>query len=404
MKKKKLIIILIVIACISIISGIIINKHKLMLDNNNYTLVDNLKLPVYSKVSVKDLIKTINGKIITNKTINTNNLGKQEVSFIYETLDGIEKKGVFKITIVDKEAPIVWLSGSYDVKVGSKNNLEKEILCADNYDKNPTCKVEGNYDLNTPGKYNLTYIATDNSNNKEKVNFILNVYEPAPTLPTTYEEKKLPVVTAFQEVVKNYKTKNTEIGIDVSKWQQKIDFQKVKAAGATFVMIRVGSQQGINGEYILDPYFKTNVENAIKNNLKVGVYFYSYANSNKEAIKQANWVLKQIKNYNISLPVAFDWECYNNFNEMGLSLFGLNKVAETFLDRIEKSGYKGMIYGSKNYLTSIWKYHDYDVWLAHYTKQTDYKSDYVMWQLCQNGQIGGIDNLVDINILYNNNI
>lgn len=372
-------------------------------DNTSYKLTNNLQLPVYSKVKVKDLITSMKGKVITNKTINTDKLGEQEVTFIYKSDKGQKKLGKFKIEIVDNEEPLIWLSDSYSVKVGSKIDLEKEILCADNYDEKPTCKVKGKYDINTPDKYNLTYIATDSSHNEEKVNFTLNVYQPVSTVPTTKEEQLPPLVTTFQEVVENHKTKNTEIGIDVSKWQKEIDFKKVKEAGASFVMVRVGSQQGVNGEYILDPYFKKNIENAIKNNLKVGGYFYSYASSNKEAKKQANWVLKQIKDYDISLPIAFDWECYNDFNAMELSLFGLNKIAETFLERIEQEGYKGMLYGSKNYLNAIWKYHNHDVWLAHYTKQTDYTSDYIMWQLCQNGQIDGINGLVDIDILYQNN-
>lgn len=372
-------------------------------DNTSYKLTNNLQLPVYSKVKVKDLITSMKGKVITNKTINTDKLGEQEVTFIYKSDKGKKKLGKFKIEIVDNEEPLIWLSDSYSVKVGSKIDLEKEILCADNYDEKPTCKIKGKYDINTPGKYNLTYIATDSSHNEEKVNFTLNVYQPVSTVPTTKEEQLPPLVTTFQEVVENHKTKNTEIGIDVSKWQKEIDFKKVKEEGASFVMIRVGSQQGVNGEYILDPYFKKNIENAIKNNLKVGGYFYSYASSNKEAKKQANWVLKQIKDYDISLPIAFDWECYNDFNAMELSLFGLNEIAETFLERIEQEGYKGMLYGSKNYLNAIWKYHNHDVWLAHYTKQTDYTSDYIMWQLCQNGQIDGINGLVDIDILYQNN-
>ncbi len=372
-------------------------------DNTSYKLTNNLQLPVYSKVKVKDLITSMKGKVITNKTINTDKLGEQEVTFIYKSDKGQKKLGKFKIEIVDNEEPLIWLSDSYSVKVGSKIDLEKEILCADNYDEKPTCKIKGKYDINTPGKYNLTYIATDSSHNEEKINFTLNVYQPVSTVPTTKEEQLPPLVTTFQEVVENHKTKNTEIGIDVSKWQKEIDFKKVKEEGASFVMIRVGSQQGVNGKYILDPYFKKNIENAIKNNLKVGGYFYSYASSNKEAKKQANWVLKQIKNYDISLPIAFDWECYNDFNAMELSLFGLNEIAETFLERIEQEGYKGMLYGSKNYLNAIWKYHNHDVWLAHYTKQTDYTSDYIMWQLCQNGQIDGINGLVDIDILYQNN-
>lgn len=403
---KKKIIIISSLGAFLIVLGVVISLLATPeIDNTGYTLIENLKVPVYSKVKVKDLIASIDGKVITNKTLNTEELGKQEVSFVYENEENKEKRGVFTIDVVDEEKPLVWLSGSYSARVGSNLNLEDEIFCADNYDSNPTCKIEGTYDLNTAGTYNLTYVATDSNKNEERINFTLNVYEPAPATTTQTPapaEEREEVVTAFNDVVATHKDENTEIGIDVSKWQGDIDFKKVKDAGATFVMIRVGSQQGVDGEYILDPYFKQNIENALANDLKVGAYFYSYANSKKEARKQATWVLNQTKDYELTLPIAFDWECYNSFNQMELSLFGLNEVAESFLERVEDKGYDGMLYGSKNYLNSIWKYHDYDVWLAHYTDQTDYDSHYVMWQLCQDGRIDGINTAVDINVLYKN--
>ena len=403
---KKKIIIISSLGAILIVLGVVISLlAPPEIDNTGYTLIENLKVPVYSKLKVKDLIASIDGKVITNKTLNTEELGKQEVSFVYKDKNNKEKRGVFTIDVVDEEKPLVWLSGSYSARVESDLNLEDEIFCADNYDSNPTCKIEGTYDLNTAGTYNLTYVATDSNKNEERINFTLNVYEPAPATTTQTPdaaEQREEVVTAFNDVVATHKDENTEIGIDVSKWQGDIDFRKVKDAGATFVMIRVGSQQGVDGEYILDPYFKQNIENALANDLKVGVYFYSYANSKKEARKQATWVLDQIKDYEITLPIAFDWECYNSFNQMELSLFGLNEVAESFLEKVEDKGYDGMLYGSKNYLNSIWKYHDYDVWLAHYTDQTDYDSHYVMWQLCQDGRIDGINTAVDINVLYKN--
>lgn len=402
MNKKKIeILIIIFIGIILITSGIIITIPKTpKLDTSGYQLIKNRKVEVYSKVKVKDLIKSIDGKVVTNKKINTEKLGKKEIKFVYENKDGKERTGIVNLEVVDEEEPLIWLSNYYSVKVGSNLSLEDDILCADNYDNNPNCRVEGTYDLNTEGEYHLTYIATDSSNNEEKVDFTLNVYNPKPVESKVETESSEPVVTAFNDVVTNYKNEHTEIGIDVSKWQEEIDFKKVKDAGASFVMIRVGSQRGVNGEYVLDPYFKINIENALKNDLKVGIYFYSYADSKQEAIKQAKWVLKQLEGYKISLPIAFDWECYSSFNQMELSIFGLNQVAESFLSTIEKNGYNGMIYGSKNYLNSIWKYHNYDVWLAHYTEETDYDSEYVMWQLCQNGIIDGINKEVDIDILY----
>lgn len=165
-------------------------------------------------------------------------------------------------------------------------------------------------------------------------------------------------------------------------------------------MIRVGGTRGKNGEYFVDEKFKENITNAKKAGLKVGVYFYSYASSTKEAKENAKWVLKQIKKYDIDLPIAFDWEEWNNFNEYNLSFFGLTSMAEEFIDTVQKAGYKGMIYSSKTYLENIWLSTEYDIWLAQYNTKVTYDGKYKMWQLCQDGKIDGISKNVDIDILY----
>ena len=395
MINKKILVLFLVIFITSFISLAIYLNVRIVDDNTGFILKDNLDISVYSNLKISDLIKSMDGKLLTDEIINTDSLGLKKVSFIYVNKENKKRRGTFNVTVVDDEKPLVWLSNSYSIKVNSDVNLEDSIMCADNYDSNPSCKIIGDYDLNKVGSYDLSYVATDSSNNKNKVDFTLYVYEPK----EDGDEKNVSV-TNFDEVLSSYKTKKSEVGIDVSKWQGKIDFSKVKEAGASFVMIRVGSQNGVNGEYVIDPYFETNVSSAIKSGLKVGVYFYSYADSKKEAKKQAKWVIEKIKKYQITLPVAFDWECYSSFNEMDISLFGLNEIADSFLKEIEKNGYEVMLYGSKNYLNSVWKYNKNDVWLAHYSENTDYQNDFVMWQLCQNGVIDGIEKMVDINVLY----
>ena len=395
MINKKILVLFLVIFITSFIFLAIYLNVRIVDDNTGFILKDNLDVSVYSNLKISDLIKSMDGKLLTDEIINTDSLGLKKVSFIYVNKENKKRRGTFNVTVVDDEKPLVWLSNSYSIKVNSDVNLEDSIMCADNYDSNPSCKIIGDYDLNKVGSYDLSYVATDSSNNKNKVDFTLYVYEPK----EDGDEKNVSV-TNFDEVLSSYKTKKSEVGIDVSKWQGKIDFSKVKEAGASFVMIRVGSQNGVNGEYVIDPYFETNVSSAIKSGLKVGVYFYSYADSKKEAKKQAKWVIEKIKKYQITLPVAFDWECYSSFNEMDISLFGLNEIADSFLKEIEKNGYEVMLYGSKNYLNSVWKYNKNDVWLAHYSENTDYQNDFVMWQLCQNGVIDGIEKMVDINVLY----
>lgn len=166
-------------------------------------------------------------------------------------------------------------------------------------------------------------------------------------------------------------------------------------------MIRVGSRRGIDTDFFLDSQFQNNIKNANKYGIKAGVYFYSYAASIEDAKKEAQWVLKQIKNYDIELPIAFDWENWSYYNDYHLSFFNLTSMAEAFVDEVEKAGYDGMIYSSKTYLENMWMPLEDDVWLAHYTDTTTtYQGDYKMWQLCENGKVDGISGMVDINILY----
>ena len=402
-KKKVIIFIIILLIIIAIIGLIIYLNNRIVDDNSGFTLKSNLKTEVYTKANIEDYIETIEGKIIEEPKINNKKIGKQKLEFIYLNKDNKKRRGTFEIEIVDTEKPLVWLSNNYNTKVGTDIDLQNEIMCVDNYDNKPSCEINGEYDINTPGTYPLEYIAKDNSGNTFQKEFTLTVYEPVTTENNTTftpTEPAEPEYTDFTEILNNYKNDDNEIGIDVSKWQGDIDFTKVKNAGASFVMIRVGSQSGTGGEYVLDPTFKQNIENALKNDLKVGVYFYSYADSKKEAQKQANWVIKQIKNYEISLPVVFDFESFDSFNQMELSIFGLNEVANSFIKTIDNAGYEGVLYGSKNYLNAIWKYHTAPVWLAHYTNQTNYEGEYFMWQMCDDGKIDGIDGYVDIDILY----
>ena len=402
-KKKVIIFIIILLIIIATIGLIIYLNNRIVDDNSGFTLKRGLKTEVYTKANIEDYIETIEGKIIEKPTIDNKKVGKQKLEFIYLNKDNKKRRGTFEIEIVDTEKPLVWLSNNYNTKVGTDIDLQNEIMCVDNYDSKPSCEINGEYDINTPGTYPLEYIAKDNSGNTFQKEFTLTVYEPVITennTTTTPTEPSEPEYTDFTEILNNYKNDDNEIGIDVSKWQGDIDFSKVKNAGASFVMIRVGSQSGTGGEYVLDPTFKQNIENALKNDLKVGVYFYSYANSKKEAQKQANWVIKQIKDYEISLPVVFDFESFDAFNQMELSIFGLNEVANSFIETINDAGYEGVLYGSKNYLNAIWKYHTAPVWLAHYTDQTNYDGEYFMWQMCDDGKIDGIDGYVDIDILY----
>ena len=285
MKKKIIIGLIIVIVLISITFLVIYLNNRIVDDNSGFTLKDDLTAEVYSEVKPSDFINKIKGKIISEDDIKTKKLGKTEVSFIYLNSDDKKRRGTFEVSVVDTEKPLVWLNSSYRTLLGSDIDLEGTIMCVDNYDNNPSCQVLGDYDINTEGTYPLTFVAEDSSGNVFSKNFNLVVYteDESSTTNSSVSSDEPKQVTNFSDVLANYKNDETEVGIDVSRYQGDVDFAKVKEAGATFVMIRAGYQNGTGGDYVLDPYFESNIKSALNNKLKVGVYFYSYADSKQEA-------------------------------------------------------------------------------------------------------------------------
>lgn len=398
MKKKNIIIITSLLLSIIIIflSFKIYNYLRIKYAKIEVILKEDLTAEFNEKKKISDYITSINGNIINDEYIDTTVVGNKDVTFNFINEDNIKVSYTYQIEIKDTVEPLIWLGNSYSIPVNSDIKLEEKILCGDNYDNNPNCYIEGEYNLNEVGSYPLVFKAIDSSGNTEEVEFTLNVYEPKKG--NTVTSKK--INTDFNDVIKNYKNDDTKIGIDVSSWQEDIDFEKIKASGVEFIMIRVGGTKGTNGEYFLDKKFKQNIEEANKYGIDAGIYFYSYANSVESAIRDAKWVLKQIKNYKIDLPIAFDWEEWSSFNEYNLSFFKLTSIAEAFLKTVEDAGYQGMLYSSKAYLEKIWLETDYDIWLAHYTSQTNYTGKYKMWQLCDNGKVDGISGNVDIDIMY----
>lgn len=402
MKKRILIVIsILVFSVIFIFLGIKLYSYlKVKYAKIEVELSNNLNLEFTSIKKVSDFIESINGKIVDDYTIDSSKLGEKEVKFTYINDDNIKINYSFNIDVVDTVPPVIWLNDDYYVKKGSKDTLLDDILCADNYDNNPKCEIIGDYNLDAVDTYSLVFKGTDNSNNITEKNFNLHVYEPVITNDNNSSKKEEINYINFSDIIDKYKTEDTKIGIDISLWQGDIDFSALKSAGVEFVMIRVGYMKGTNGERVLDSKFKKNIENANKHNIPVGIYYFSYSSNEKDAIKDAKWVLKQIKKYDISYPVAFDWEDFSDYNSYKLSFYNLTNMANSFIKTIEKAGYKGMLYGSKNYLENIWLKNNNDIWLAHYTSKTSYSGNYKMWQITDKGKIDGINGAVDIDIYY----
>ena len=341
MKKGVKIIVLIILGTTLIFGGYKLYSYlRVKYAKVEVELVPDLILEFNEQKKVSDYINKINGKILNDYIIDSTKLGEKEVKFKFINDDNIKLKYSFKLEVVDTKEPLIWIKDTHKINRGS-NDFKEKVLCGDNYDSNPTCWIEGEYDLNQVGDYSLVYKAIDSSGNEINKKFVLKVIEP---------EKKEDTKTSinFEEIVKKYKNENTKIGIDVSKWQGDIDFEKIKNAGVEFIMIKVGGSDKEANLY-LDKKFKQNIENANRYNIDAGVYFFSNASSINEASKEAKWVVKQIKKYDISLPVVYDWEDWTNFNSYNLSFFGLNNMATEFLDKIEKNGYRGACGSRRGY-------------------------------------------------------
>lgn len=365
-------------------------------------LKEDLNVSFYEDVKVSDFITNINGTIVDDYKINTKSLGKRKVKFEYINEENIKIPYAYTINVVDDVPPSLWMNSSYSVTVGYTGNIFDKINCADNLDDNPKCEVIGNYDYNKVGNYKLTYKATDKSGNITAKEFTLKVKEPSTSSGSSSTTKPSSnKKTDIKEVIKRHKNENTSIGIDVSSWQGNIDFQKVKEAGVEFAFIRVGSKKSAT-EYFVDSQFINNVKGFNEVGIPVGIYYYSYASSRAEAIKDAKWVLNQIKGYKIDLPIVYDWENWSIFDDYHQSFYSTSMNAKAFLDTMKKAGYDGLLYSSANYLNKVWFDIDYPVWLAHYTWETNYSGKYTYWQLCSNGKVPGISGNVDINIYYKN--
>ena len=223
-----------------------------------------------------------------------------------------------------------------------------------------------------------------------------------------------------EDLIEKYSSDTTVVGIDVSKWQGKIDWEKVKDSGIKYVIIRCGYRgYGSEGTLVKDGNFVQNIEGALENDLEVGVYFFSAAINKEEAIQEAKAVLDACEGYEINLPIIYDFEYFgekfdpqtgNPYRTNGLSNKQINANAKAFLGYIrENSSYKTMLYGSSYYLKNVWKVEEYltenDIWLAHYpseitSNKSTYTGEYQMWQCTDAGVVPGINTVVDMNFDY----
>ncbi len=199
-------------------------------------------------------------------------------------------------------------------------------------------------------------------------------------------------------------TGSGHMGIDVSKWNGSINWEEVKNSGVSYVIIRCGYRGSTTGALIEDPMFRSNIQGASKAGLKVGVYFFTQAVNEVEAVEEASMVLNLIRGYNISYPVFLDVESAGGGRADGIDTGTRTAVCRAFCQTVQNSGYKSGIYANKTWLNShidAPSLTGYKIWLAQYAAAPSYsRTKYDMWQYSSKGKIAGISTDVDMNISY----
>lgn len=189
-------------------------------------------------------------------------------------------------------------------------------------------------------------------------------------------------------------------GIDVSKWQGVIDWEKAKKGGVGFAILRLGFTGTASRKPALDGKFRLNLAQCEKHGIDKGVYYYSTATTETQARTEAKFVIKQLKGKKLQYPVYIDTE---DAMQAKLSKSKLTAIVKAFCVEMEKAGYYVGIYASKNWFAEQLnddKLKAYDKWVAQYNDKCTYKGDFGMWQYTDKGKIAGINGCVDLNKCY----
>ncbi len=230
---------------------------------------------------------------------------------------------------------------------------------------------------------------------------------------TYYFDKTGNVVTGtqiIQGVTYNFGTdgaiatsvNGSTFGIDVSRHNGTIDWNAVKASGVDYVIIRCGYRGSATGVLIEDQSFRTNIKGATAAGLKVGVYVFSQAINEVEAVKEASLAVSLVKGYNLTYPIFIDTESSGGRADK-IDRATRTAVVNAFCQTVASAGYKPGIYASKTWFEdklNMGAIGNYKIWLAQYSTAPTYSGRYDMWQYSCKGKISGISTKVDLNYSY----
>lgn len=214
------------------------------------------------------------------------------------------------------------------------------------------------------------------------------------------ENKQVVYVDDTDEVV-------SKKGIDVSKYQGKIDWAKVASDDVEYAFIRTGVRGSTEGKLMKDENFTDNIEGALDNGIEAGVYFFTQAVTEEEAIEEAEFVLDAIEPYDITYPVVLDLEEVTSANartaEMTKEDYTRNCIA--FCETVKAAGYTPMIYGNlKTFMImlDLEQLEDYEKWFAYYNAPVYFPYEFSIWQYSSEGSVKGIEDDVDLNVCMKN--
>ncbi|MEG1404045.1 MAG: glycoside hydrolase family 25 protein [Oscillospiraceae bacterium] len=195
-------------------------------------------------------------------------------------------------------------------------------------------------------------------------------------------------------------------GIDVSEHQGVIDWEAVRGDGVEFAIIRAGYRGYSEGEIFEDAYFRSNIEGALAAGIKVGIYFFSQALNTEEAAEEAQFLLGLLENYDITLPVFFDWERVGNVGATradGVDGKTLTESCLAFCKIISDAGYEAGVYffRSLGYLEyELGRLSGLVFWAAAPGEAPDFYYKHRIWQYSFTGEVKGIEKPTDLNILF----
>ena len=196
----------------------------------------------------------------------------------------------------------------------------------------------------------------------------------------------------------------TRRGVDVSQYQEEVDWQQLLDAGFDFAFIRIGYRGNTTGDLYEDDLARQHLSAAKAAGLDVGVYFYSQAVSPEEAAEEAQWCLEFLAGKHLNLPVVYDWEWVSReVRTADMDRKTLTACAQTFCQAIEAAGYQSMLYFNSHIareLLDLKELREYPFWFAQYRDALDWEYRVDFWQYTESGTVPGIEGKADINLMF----